>query len=576
MRQFENTDVSQIDKLLPKSYDGSKSNVICILRELLDPSQDLTRRDAVLALRRAAEKSPKDVQLTVSDLIPLLSDEHDGVKANTAWILGWIAKRYPEVVQPAVDDVRPLLLHEQEKVRNNAVWALTCVAEEYPQAVQHVVEDLRPLLLDEQEKVRNNATLVLARVAKDHPEAVQPVLTELADLLQDGNYSTRRKEIDTLVTVIKKYEPVTGDIGEQLTDGIVSENAAEVLTVLSSKHPDCVRKAVEANAPDQVTTIVGENNVQKFIRDDKYNKSTTLGYSSIKDETNFKIPKKIPNPPTVDITNLDICGHIKTSLNRRKLYTNGKHIGLYKQIVEINGQKVPLGIKTLLQGVTSVEEEIEQLHNEIDIWQKVGYHDYIVSVVDYRLGSYPFIAMEYMHGGHLGERAKEMKFNQKLWTAIAITQAIRHANRRGIVHLNLNPESILFRSVESAWDVPKVADWGRSKQLPVRSKNVEVIFPQYAAPEQFTDDFGEIDNITDVYQLGAVFYELMTGQPPFDSQQGILQQMEYKEPTPPSELTNTPPELDKILLRALATDKDDRYEDVLLFRNELQRVFDSL
>jgi len=185
--------------------------------------------------------------------------------------------------------------------------------------------------------------------------------------------------------------------------------------------------------------------------------------------------------------------------------------------------------------------------------------------------------MEYMDAGHLGERAGEMSLEQKLWTAIATTEAVRHAHRRGVAHLDLKPENILFRSVEDAWDVPKVADWGLSKHLIEHSNSVEGMSPQYAAPEQFDDEYGSADDITDVYQLGAVFYKLFTGRPRFEGQTfKIINKIQTETPTPPSEIADVPSALDEILLTALATEKADRDESVIYLRDEFQQLRDDL
>jgi serine/threonine protein kinase len=125
--------------------------------------------------------------------------------------------------------------------------------------------------------------------------------------------------------------------------------------------------------------------------------------------------------------------------------------------------------------------------------------------------------------------------------------------------------------------VPKVADWGLSKQLLEHSKSVDGMSPHYAAPEQFdTDVYGQTNNVTDVYQLGAVFYELFTGRPPFEGQTfEVIDKIRNEEPTPPSQVADIPAEIDDILLTALATEKTDRYEDVLYLRDELQKLWDE-
>ena len=169
-----------------------------------------------------------------------------------------------------------------------------------------------------------------------------------------------------------------------------------------------------------------------------------------------------------------------------------------------------------------------------------------------------------------------MDLDQALWTAIAITKGVRHAHGRGIAHLDLKPRNVLFRTVDGAWDAPKVADWGLSKHLLEHSKSIEGMTVEYAAPEQFDDSYGVSDDITDIYQLGAVFYELFTGRPPFEGQPfEVIKQVERERPTPPSEVADVPSALDEILLTALAKEKTDRYGDILYLRDALQDIFDG-
>jgi|APHM01.1.fsa_nt_gi Serine/threonine protein kinase len=100
--------------------------------------------------------------------------------------------------------------------------------------------------------------------------------------------------------------------------------------------------------------------------------------------------------------------------------------------------------------------------------------------------------------------------------------------------------------------------------------------PHYAAPEQFETERGPTDNITDVYQLGAVFYELFTGQPPFEGRPTqVMRAVMDDQPTPPSEVADVPEALDKILLTALAKQREDRYDDIIYLRDALQELFDT-
>jgi len=222
-------------------------------------------------------------------------------------------------------------------------------------------------------------------------------------------------------------------------------------------------------------------------------------------------------------------------------------------------------------------DQVGRILQEAEIWDKLDDHDHIVDVVDYGSRPLPWIAMEYMDGGHLGEWSGEMDMPHALWTSLAVTKGVRYAHQRGIAHLDLKPENILFRTTEDAWNVPKVADWGLSKHLLEHSKSVEGLSPQYAAPEQFTDEYGPADDITDIYQLGTVFYELFTGRPPFEGDPAkTMHQVLNEQPTPPSEIADVPKQLDEILLTALAKEKDDRYDHIILLRNDLQELFGEL
>jgi outer membrane protein assembly factor BamB/HEPN domain-containing protein len=252
---------------------------------------------------------------------------------------------------------------------------------------------------------------------------------------------------------------------------------------------------------------------------------------------------------------------------------SGGNADVHHVTVQTPDGGINLAIKEPRLSDTLNTETVKELLHEAERWQKLDSHDHIVSVVDYASEPLPWIAMEYMDAGHMGNKTGTLEFERALWTAIATTKAVRHAHRRGVAHLDLKPENILFQSVEDCWEVPKVADWGLSKQLLKHSKSVEGMSPHYSAPEQFEEEYGSPDDITDVYQLGAVFYELFTGEPPFNGRPvKVMNKVMNDEPTPPSEIADVPEQLDDILLKALKTEKADRYESVLYLRDELQSL----
>jgi len=262
------------------------------------------------------------------------------------------------------------------------------------------------------------------------------------------------------------------------------------------------------------------------------------------------------------------------ALERQGLLGKGGNADVY--LVTEADRTRELAIKEPRMAGTLHTETVDRLMGEAETWDKLDGHDHVVDVVDYDADPLPWIAMEYMDAGDLTDRAGDLGFDQTLWTAIAVTKGVRHAHRHGIAHLDLKPKNVLFRSVDGAWDVPKVADWGLSKHLLEHSKSLEGLSPQYAAPEQFDDEYGSTDDITDIYQLGAVLYELFTGRPPFEGPPTkVMRRVLDEEPTPPSDFAPVPSALDDVLLTALEKRKRDRYESVLLLRDALRDLRES-
>jgi len=216
----------------------------------------------------------------------------------------------------------------------------------------------------------------------------------------------------------------------------------------------------------------------------------------------------------------------------------------------------------------------EQFVEEAKRWARLDDHDHVVGVVDWGVEPLPWIAMEYMDGGTLDERTGDLSVPQALWTALSVARGVSHANKRGVAHLDLKPGNVLFRTVDDAWDVPKVADWGLSGHLLDRSAGADGYTPTYAAPEQF-DPAGSVGTTTDVYQLGALCYELFTGRPPFegDGPGDVVEQVRTSTPPPPSDVASVPDVVDDIVLTALSTEPADRFEATLYLRDALREAF---
>jgi len=185
-----------------------------------------------------------------------------------------------------------------------------------------------------------------------------------------------------------------------------------------------------------------------------------------------------------------------------------------------------------------------------------------------------YIAMEYLDGRTLKELIVghgQAPVRVAVEYARQILSALRFAHRHGIVHRDIKPHNVL---VDREGRV-KVTDFGiaRAGTSQMTETGSIVGTAQYLSPEQARG--GEVDQRSDLYSLGVVLYELLTGKTPFEGDTPVEIAMKHLSNTPqtPSELrSDIPPELDMVILRALAKDPDERYQSADEMEGDLDRV----
>ncbi|HEV3024153.1 MAG TPA: serine/threonine-protein kinase [Pirellulales bacterium] len=236
----------------------------------------------------------------------------------------------------------------------------------------------------------------------------------------------------------------------------------------------------------------------------------------------------------------------------------------------------PVALKMLLAGAHAGPPERERFSREAESVAGLR-HANIVQVHD--VGDHdgcPYFTMEYVEGGNLAQ----MLLGTPLPALHAVTllatlaEAVEAAHQGGIVHRDLKPANILL----TADGTPKIADFGLARHFDggpsLTLSGARLGTPSYMAPEQAMGKARTIGRSADIYSLGALLYETLTGRPPFRAETAIEteRQVIHQEPVPPSRLNaRVPRDLETICLKCLDKDPQRRYATAAALADDLRR-----
>lgn len=208
---------------------------------------------------------------------------------------------------------------------------------------------------------------------------------------------------------------------------------------------------------------------------------------------------------------------------------------------------------------------------------------YATGVAELDEGTQPYIVMEYVDGAPLLAATTAMDLRRKVELLARICDAMEHAHIRGVIHRDLKPSNIMVQ----ADGQPKVLDFGVARMTAtdpgrreLTSAGMVIGTMAYMSPEQAGGDPNEIDIRSDVYALGVIAYRLLTGQMPYDIEgQGIGGALRAIAEAAPRPLTQLVPglaaDLEVVVLKALAKDREARYQNAAEFADDLRRYLND-
>lgn len=238
----------------------------------------------------------------------------------------------------------------------------------------------------------------------------------------------------------------------------------------------------------------------------------------------------------------------------RAIYTDLDYLGeggfgrVFKAVNK-DGQKVAIKIPK------TFDKRAERTFiTEVSNWSHLQ-HPNIVKLYDFKILPIPYIETEYCPDS----LKKELKpLDEAVRIIHEVASGLKYAHNKNIIHGDIKFSNILIKD-----GVYKISDWGLSKLKTDESLSLSGATPSYAAPEQISHDFGKADERTDIYQLGIVFYALLTGKLPFNGEVfQIYTSTLTKMPTPPAEINANSKPVNDIIMKCLNKNKEERFSSM--------------
>jgi len=254
-------------------------------------------------------------------------------------------------------------------------------------------------------------------------------------------------------------------------------------------------------------------------------------------------------------------------------------MGVVYRAKQINLDRI-VALKMILAGRLATPDDVDRFRTEAEAAGRLQ-HPNVVAVFEVgEIDGQHFFSMEYIEGESLSQKLARGPLSSRAAAkyVCTIARAVHYAHRQGILHRDLKPSNILI----DAADEPHVTDFGLAKRLGAdlgQTRSGAVMgTPSYMAPEQAQGHTRTATAAVDIYSLGAILYELVTGRPPFRAETPLdtVIQVVENEPAPPTLLNaNVDKDLETICLKCLQKDPHARYASADELADDLHRYLEG-
>jgi serine/threonine protein kinase/Tfp pilus assembly protein PilF len=234
-----------------------------------------------------------------------------------------------------------------------------------------------------------------------------------------------------------------------------------------------------------------------------------------------------------------------------------------------------MALKLIKPEIASDKKTIGRFSNELKLARKISHRNVGRMYELMEEEGTHFITMEYVPGEDLKSfirRAGPLSAGKTIFIAKQVCEGLTEAHRLGVVHRDLKPQNIMIDKEGNA----RIMDFGIARFIigkGITGAGVMIGTPEYMSPEQA--EVKEVDQRSDIYSLGVILYEMVTGRVPFEGETPLGIAMKHKSEVPkdPKELNaQIPEDLSRVILRCLEKDKENRYQSAGEVRSELTNI----